>query len=185
MDRAMRVVRNTVEPGDLGKASVLYYSIPAIQETGGPVVEEAGSIESGKLALRGGELLVSRLNPRKGCIALVRRDELPILGSTEFVALVPVHGDLKYCYYVYSSHVVREQLSAVVKSVTRSHQRAQPEDITKLWWFFPPREEQRAIADFLDRETAKIDALVAKKRRLIELLQEKRTALISHAVNRA
>jgi type I restriction enzyme, S subunit len=48
----------------------------------------------------------------------------------------------------------------------------------------PPNEEQRAIADFLDRETAKIDALVAKKQRLIELLQEKRTALISRAVTK-
>lgn len=48
----------------------------------------------------------------------------------------------------------------------------------------PPIAEQHAIAAFLDRETAKIDALVAKKERLIELLQEKRTALISHAVTR-
>ena len=44
--------------------------------------------------------------------------------------------------------------------------------------------EQRAIAAFLDRETAQIDALVAKKERLIELLQEKRTSLISHAVTK-
>lgn len=48
----------------------------------------------------------------------------------------------------------------------------------------PPLDEQRAIAGFLDRETAKIDALVAKKQRLIELLQEKRAALISHAVTK-
>ena len=48
----------------------------------------------------------------------------------------------------------------------------------------PPVDEQQAIADFLDRETAKIDALVAKKERLIELLQEKRTALITRAVTR-
>ena len=47
-----------------------------------------------------------------------------------------------------------------------------------------PLPEQRAIATFLDRETAKIDALVAKKERLIELLQEKRTALISDAVTK-
>ena len=44
--------------------------------------------------------------------------------------------------------------------------------------------EQRAIAAFLDRETAKIDALMAKKERLIELLQEKRTALITRAVTK-
>ena len=49
---------------------------------------------------------------------------------------------------------------------------------------FPAANEQRAIADLLDRETAKIDALVARKERLIELLQEKRTALITRAVTR-
>ncbi len=48
----------------------------------------------------------------------------------------------------------------------------------------PPLPEQRAIAAFLDRETAKIDALVAKKERLLELLDEKRTALISRAVTK-
>ena len=48
----------------------------------------------------------------------------------------------------------------------------------------PPLPEQRAIAAFLDRETARIDALAAKKERLIELLQEKRTALITRAVTR-
>ncbi len=48
----------------------------------------------------------------------------------------------------------------------------------------PPRPEQAAIADFLDRETGRIDTLVAKKRRLIALLGEKRTALISRTVTR-
>jgi len=49
---------------------------------------------------------------------------------------------------------------------------------------FPQIDEQRVIAAFLDRETAKIDALVAKKERLIELLQEKRAALITRAVTK-
>ncbi len=48
----------------------------------------------------------------------------------------------------------------------------------------PTIEEQRAIVALLDYETAKIDALVQKKRRQIELLEEKRAALISHAVTR-
>ena len=48
----------------------------------------------------------------------------------------------------------------------------------------PPTAEQLAILDFLDRETAKIDGLVAGKERLIELLQEKRAALITRAVTR-
>lgn len=49
---------------------------------------------------------------------------------------------------------------------------------------YPGCAEQRAIATFLDRETAKLDALLAKKRALIELLKEKRSALISRTVTR-
>ncbi len=47
---------------------------------------------------------------------------------------------------------------------------------------YPPLDEQRAIAAFLDRETTRIDALIATKRRFLALLAEKRAALISHAV---
>lgn len=48
----------------------------------------------------------------------------------------------------------------------------------------PLSRDQEIIADFLDRETAKLDTLVAKKRALIEKLQEKRSALISRTVTR-
>ncbi len=48
----------------------------------------------------------------------------------------------------------------------------------------PPIDEQFAIAAFLDRETAKIDALVAEQQNLIALLKEKRQSLISHAVTK-
>jgi type I restriction enzyme S subunit len=48
----------------------------------------------------------------------------------------------------------------------------------------PPLPEQTQIAAFLDRETAKIDELVAEQRRLMDLLKEKRQAVISHAVTR-
>lgn len=47
---------------------------------------------------------------------------------------------------------------------------------------FPPVSEQKAIARFLDRETSKIDALIAEQRQLVELLKEKRQAVISHAL---
>ncbi|WP_176256837.1 restriction endonuclease subunit S [Derxia lacustris] len=51
-------------------------------------------------------------------------------------------------------------------------------------WIFPPHEEQAAIATFLDRETTKIDALIAEQEKLITLLAEKRQATISHAVTK-
>ncbi len=49
---------------------------------------------------------------------------------------------------------------------------------------YPDLDWQRCIAGYLDRETARIDALVAEKEKMLALLEEKRTALISHAVTR-
>ncbi len=49
---------------------------------------------------------------------------------------------------------------------------------------FPPLAEQRAIAAFLDRETSKIDELVAEQQRLMELLKVKRQAILSHVVTK-
>lgn len=47
----------------------------------------------------------------------------------------------------------------------------------------PPVEVQRSIADFLDAETAKIDALIAQQERIIALAKERRAAMIKAAVN--
>ena len=56
--------------------------------------------------------------------------------------------------------------------------------ISNIRIVLPPLPEQQKIAEFLDQETSKIDKLITKKERLIKLLKEKRTALISHAVTK-
>ncbi len=58
------------------------------------------------------------------------------------------------------------------------------EDFRRLPILLPPLDEQLKIADFLDYETAKIDTLIAKQEKLIELLKEKRQAVISHAITK-
>ena len=58
------------------------------------------------------------------------------------------------------------------------------DDLMEFPVLVPERDEQAHIAAFLDRETAKIDALVAEQQRLIALLKEKRQAVISHAVTK-
>ena len=58
------------------------------------------------------------------------------------------------------------------------------EDFRRLPILLPSLQEQKEIADFLEHETAKIDTLIAKQERLIELLKEKRQAVISHAVTK-
>ena len=62
--------------------------------------------------------------------------------------------------------------------------RSATEQFQELAFPLPPTTEQTKIAAFLDRETAKIDELVAEQRRLMALLKEKRQAVISHAVTR-
>jgi len=81
------------------------------------------------------------------------------------------------------SHYGRASLRCCEEGATLPH--LECGKIREIPIAFPSPEEQVAIIAFLDRETGKIDALVKKKERLIELLQEKRTALISHAVTRA
>ncbi|MGK3124722.1 restriction endonuclease subunit S [Candidatus Pantoea formicae] len=58
------------------------------------------------------------------------------------------------------------------------------EDFRRLPLLLPPHEEQTKISAFLDHETAKIDNLIEKQQQLIELLKEKRQAVISHAVTK-
>ncbi len=58
------------------------------------------------------------------------------------------------------------------------------DDLMSFPILIPPLPEQESIANFLDQETAKIDALVAEQQKLIELLKEKRQAVISHAVTK-
>lgn len=58
------------------------------------------------------------------------------------------------------------------------------EDLLELTIVIPPLSEQQQIVDFLDREVGKIEALIAKQERLVELLTEKRQAVISHAVTK-
>ena len=85
-----------------------------------------------------------------------------------------------FCFY--GIMAIRPLLDAVGKGST--YDAVTASDVGDLPMLLPHPDEQHGIAGFLDRETAKLDALVAKKERLIELLQEKRTALITRAVTR-
>lgn len=88
----------------------------------------------------------------------------------------------KFAWYFLISEIVQSQVRLMVSTTTYPNLQV-PEYLSCL---YPkaPLLEQRAIADFLDARTAKLDTLVAKKRALIERLKEKRTALISHTVTR-
>jgi type I restriction enzyme S subunit len=105
-------------------------------------------------------------------------------GTTELTVLrprSPVHGP--YLRWVTFSRVFRGPAEG--EMVGAGGLKRVPDDFVadfRIAW--PPEAERVEIAAFLDRETAKIDALVEAQRRLIELLKEKRQAVISHAVTK-
>lgn len=176
--------KSLVEPNALAADEVFHYSIPNIQETGDGALEFPAEIGSAKLRITGIRLLVSKLNPRKGVVVLANEKKIPTICSTEFVPLEPRGCHPQWVLYLFLSEYARQHLSARVRSATRSHQRAEVADVLKMSHGVPPVGEQRAIADFLGRETERIDGLIAKKERLVGLLQERRTALISRAATR-
>ena len=89
----------------------------------------------------------------------------------------------QFFWYVMNCPVAREQL-VFLSSTTTGLGNLNGSILGAIRMPMAPLAEQRTIAAFLDRETAKIDGLVERKERLIELLQEKRTALITRAVTR-
>jgi type I restriction enzyme S subunit len=182
-DSFLRFEKIQVDPSAIADDLVFHYSIPAWQETGDGRLEPPSGIDSAKLRIIGKRLLVSKLNPRKGVVLLASERDVLTVCSSEFVPLDVQGCDARWAFYLFASESIRQRLSASVRSATRSHQRAEVSDIVKMWHGVPSQvAEQRTIAAFLDRETARIDALVAKKERLIELLQEKRTVVITQAV---
>jgi type I restriction enzyme, S subunit len=172
LDWLTSVSREVVDPSALGDTEVAHYSIPALDTLGGPVVEPASSIASTKLRIRGGEVLVSKLNPRKLRVTITEPPDRLALASGEFIPLIPTGVETRFLSYWLRSERTRQDLDAATQSVTRSHQRVTPEVLTKKWLRIPDRQTQRAISDFLDERTGRIDTMLEKKWSLIDRLDE-------------
>ena len=177
-------VRNRpIHPREISQGEIFHYSIPNVQQHGGGRREATSSVDSGKTLVDRELLLVSKLNPRKGTIALaVPHPTLTTIASGEFVTMEPGACLGVFARYVYVSESVRLELSSRVNSATKSHQRCTTEDIAKLRVPWPPTDEQTTIVRFLDDADRRIRRYIQAKERLIELLQERKRALIHEAV---
>ena len=135
-----------------------------------------------------GDLLVSRANTRQllGSAALATPSSARLLLCDKLYRLVANADvlDRDYLARAFASAWVRHQLERDATGTSDSMQNTSQQSIRELELPIPQPEGQRVIVDFLDRETKRIDALISKKQQLIELLQEKRTALTSHAVTK-
>ena len=170
---------------DFKDKKVIHYSIPNVQSFGKGVMELGNDIKSSKLLFKGGELIISKLNPRKSTVCIVEEfEDNIILGSGEFVVLYPKIMDSKYLYYFVITSKYTDFLDSCVESVTRSHQRVNPSIIYNSYIPKPSEIEQTQIVSFLDTKTQKIDDLIEKTEQKIKLLKEKRTSLINHCVTK-
>ena len=152
-----------------------YKHIQADSE-GYPVIGSGGEFARAREYLYEGE---SVLLGRKGTIdrpLYINGAFWPV--DTMFYTMIKQETCAKYLYYC--ALTIRFDLystSTALPSMTQA-------DLSNIHFAVPDFEEQNTIATFLDRETAKIDALIAEQEKLIALLAEKRQATISHAVTK-
>ena len=141
----------TVDPLDHPTEEFDYFSIPAYQAGGRPLVERGSSIRSVKLLVRPGTVLFGKLNPRVPKVWLVS-GESPRrrIASTEFIPLEPIGDvDSRFLYYLAMSRSVLGQSLTLVSGSTPSRQRVNPLALMRLPVLAPPLPEQRAMATVL------------------------------------
>ena len=134
--------------------------------------------------VRDGDVIISCVRTYLQAIAPVQDPPDNLIVSTGFAVVRPCAGVLDTTF---GRYVLREPsfLAEVEKrSVGVSYPAVNASDLGDIPIHLPPEPDQRAIADYLDRETARLDALVAAKERGLGLLAEKRRALITRAVTR-
>jgi len=129
-----------------------------------------------------GDLLLSSSGNYWGKVAEYLEQETVIFNTST----IRINQNSKGEYYkifikwILQSDAVREQLVLLMTGSCQPN--FGPSHLAKLLVPVPPLSEQQQIAEFLDRETAKIDTLITKTRSSIDYLKEYRTALISAAV---
>ena len=171
-----RVHSKTIENGD----NFRYVGLENIQSWKGKLEESYNyNPDSASNRFFKGDVLFGKLRPylAKAFIA-----EFDGLCSSELLVLRTLKIDNKFLLYF----LLSQNFISIVDSSTYGSKmpRANWEFISNLKLPLPNFREQQSISKFLDRETSRIDALIEKKQKLIELLKEKRTALITKAVTK-
>lgn len=129
-----------------------------------------------------GDLVINTMWAWMGALGV---SELNGIVSPAYGVYRTTHPDLMDCRFfnrLYRTPEYVRYMESWSRGLCSSRLRLYPEVFLSLPVPVPPLEEQREIADHLDRETATIDALIAKAERFIELAQERRAALITAAV---
>lgn len=134
--------------------------------------------------VRDGDVIISTVRTYLQAIAAIVNPQENLIVSTGFAVVRPLSKflDPRFCKYALrEKHFLWE---IETRSTGVSYPAINASELADIRLCLPSIETQRLIADYLDRETARIDALVADKEKMLALLEEKRAALISRAVTR-
>jgi len=155
-----------------------YVGLENIQSWTGRYTESEALIETDSLLFKAGDVLFGKLRPYLAKVYAAQRDGYC---TSEVLVLRPHRGLLQeFLFFRLLSGDFIDRVNA--STFGAKMPRADWETVGNLVIAIPSEPEQRSITCFVRRETAKIDDLIAKKQCLIELLDEKRSALISRAV---
>ncbi|MFV7480749.1 restriction endonuclease subunit S [Acinetobacter junii] len=137
--------------------------------------------------IKKGDLLIEKSGGGEktlvGCVVQFDKD-FPAITSNFVAKMTPnVITDSKYLTYAFA-HLYSGRVNFPSIKQTTGIQNLDSEAYLMEKFGFPSKNEQIQIANFLDHETTKIDHLIEKQQQLIELLKEKRQAVISHAVTK-
>lgn len=138
--------------------------------------------EIGYQGIRKGDLVIHQMDGFAGAIGVSDSDGKSTPIYSVCVPLIPAST---YFYaYLLRQMAKSDFILSLAKGIRERSSDFRFDVFKELELPIPPLEEQQAIAAYLDRQTAKIDALIAKKQRLLDLLAEQRAALISQAVTK-
>jgi type I restriction enzyme S subunit len=141
-----------------------------------------------ELSIRRGDVLVSRANTRElvGSVAVAERDyeRLMLCDKLYRLRVDEQRCDAAFLASSLSTPAARGVIEATASGASSSMLNIGQAAITGMFIAVPPLREQQALVAFVQNEAAKIDALAEEQRRLIELLKEKRQAVISQAVTK-
>lgn len=179
LGQIIRHDKTTLDPQAYPNEVFEYYSIPAYQESGKPVLERGCSVRSQKLLIQPETVLFGKLNPRVHKVWYVstgspRRK----IASTEFIPLVAIEGKIssRFLYFLAWSDYLLLKAQKLVSGSTPSRQRVDTRAFLRLPIPLPPLPEQHKIAKVL----ATIQRAIEQQYNIIATVLDFKKSLMRH-----
>jgi type I restriction enzyme S subunit len=149
-----------------------------------PQLEHAAKSDNGdnRKLVRKGDYVINSRSDRKGSSGLADLDGSVSLINIVLTPFKTIHP--KFSHYLLRSYLFQEEFYKYGHGIVADLWTTNYEDMRNIHLALPSVSEQTQISNFLEQETTRIDNLIAKQEKLIELLEEQRKSIISHAVTK-